>query len=64
MIQLIPERKKSFSSFTYKEAFKQLGIIEPERWSIEADPLQAEKLAPVVNLLEPAEQQTLQWTHL
>jgi hypothetical protein len=39
MIQVIPERKKSFSSFTYKEAFKQLGIIELQRWSIEAEPL-------------------------
>jgi hypothetical protein len=39
MIQAIPERKKSFSSFTYKDAFKQLGIIELQRWSIEAEPL-------------------------
>jgi hypothetical protein len=39
--------RKSFSSFTYKEAFKQLGITELQRWSIlqtrgyanEADPL-------------------------
>jgi hypothetical protein len=39
MIQLTQERKKSFSSFTYKEAFKQLGVLELERWNIEATPL-------------------------
>jgi hypothetical protein len=39
MIQTNPERKKSFSSFSYKEAFKQLGLLELQRWSIEAEPL-------------------------
>jgi hypothetical protein len=39
MTQLPQERKKSFSSFTYKEAFKQLGISELKRWSLEAEPL-------------------------
>jgi hypothetical protein len=39
MIQVAQERKKSFSSFTYKEAFKQLAIAELLRWSIEAEPV-------------------------
>jgi hypothetical protein len=39
MIQVTQERKKSFSSFTYKEAFKQLGLNELQRWQIEAEPL-------------------------
>ena len=34
MIQATQERKKSFSSFTYKEAFKQLGVMELHRWQI------------------------------
>jgi hypothetical protein len=38
MTQAVQERKKSFSSFTYKEAFKQLGIAALERWSL-AEPL-------------------------
>ncbi|MEM8503712.1 MAG: hypothetical protein AAF716_11240 [Cyanobacteria bacterium P01_D01_bin.1] len=33
------ERKKSFSSFTYKEACKYLGITELKRWTIEAEPV-------------------------
>ncbi len=33
------ERKKSFSSFTYKEAFKYLGITEMKRWNLEAEPV-------------------------
>jgi hypothetical protein len=32
-------RKKSFSSFTYKEAFKHLGITEIQRWSFDALPV-------------------------
>jgi len=36
MTQAIQERKKSFSSFTYKEAFKQLGVVELQRWTIAA----------------------------
>jgi hypothetical protein len=32
MIQVTQECKKSFSSFTYKEAFKQLGLNELQRW--------------------------------
>jgi hypothetical protein len=39
MTQAVQERKKSFSSFTYKEAFKQLGIAALERWSIDAEPV-------------------------
>ncbi len=35
----VQERKKSFSSFTYKEAFKQLGLNELLRWSLEAEPV-------------------------
>lgn len=34
MTQAAQERKKSFSSFTYKEAFKQVGVNELQRWSI------------------------------
>ncbi|WP_310423221.1 hypothetical protein [Chamaesiphon sp. VAR_48_metabat_135_sub] len=37
MIQSTPERQKSFSSFSYEEAFQQLGIIELPRWYIEAE---------------------------
>ena len=33
------ERKKSFSSFTYREAFKHLGVSELKRWSIDAEPV-------------------------
>ena len=32
-------RKKSFSSFTYLEAFKSLGITALKRWTLEAEPL-------------------------
>jgi hypothetical protein len=39
MTQSVQERKRSFSSFTYKEAFKQLGIVVLERWSIDAEPV-------------------------
>ncbi len=37
MTEIAQERKKSFSSFTYKEAFKQLGVSELERWSLVAE---------------------------
>jgi hypothetical protein len=37
MVQIVQERKKSFSSFTYKEAFKQLGVLELSRWSMKAE---------------------------
>ena len=39
MTLAIQERKKSFSSFTYREAFKHLGVSELKRWSIEAEPV-------------------------
>jgi hypothetical protein len=39
MTQAVQERKKSFSSFSYKEAFKQLGIVGLQRWSITAEPV-------------------------
>jgi hypothetical protein len=39
MSETTQERKKSFSSFTYKEAFKQLGISELHPWTIEATPV-------------------------
>jgi hypothetical protein len=39
MTQATQERKKSFSSFTYKEAFKQLGVNELQRWAIAAEPV-------------------------
>ncbi len=39
MPQSIQERKKSFLSFTYKEAFKHLGITEMKRWTLEAQPV-------------------------
>ena len=37
MTQAIQERKKSFSSFTYKEAFKQVGVSQLQRWSLAAE---------------------------
>lgn len=39
MVQTTQQRKKSFSSFTYREAFKYLGVMELKRWTIEADPV-------------------------
>jgi hypothetical protein len=39
MIQAIQQRKKPFSSFTYREAFKHLGVTELKRWTIEAQPI-------------------------
>jgi hypothetical protein len=39
MLPAIQERKKSFSSFTYKEAFKHLGITELKRWAIVSAPV-------------------------
>lgn len=39
MTQAIQERKKSFSSFTYKEAFKQVGVSQLQRWSLAAEPV-------------------------
>lgn len=39
MIQAIQQRKKPFSSFTYREAFKHLGVTELKRWVIEAQPI-------------------------
>ena len=39
MIESTQVRKKSFSSFTYKEAFKQLGVTELERWMLAAEPV-------------------------
>jgi hypothetical protein len=40
MTQATQQRKKSFSSFTYKEAFKQLEITALNRWTISAEPVQ------------------------
>ena len=39
MTSTTQQRKKSFSSFNYKAAFKQLGITELERWVIHGDPV-------------------------
>ncbi len=39
MTSVIQERKKSFPSFTYKEAFNHLGLVELVRWSIDAEPI-------------------------
>lgn len=39
MIQATQQRKKPFSSFTYKEAFKHLGLSDLERWTIQAEPV-------------------------
>ncbi len=39
MTPITKERKKSFSSFTFKEACKYLGITELKRWTIEAKPV-------------------------
>lgn len=39
MTSTTQQRKKPFSSFTYKEAFKHLGITELKRWTLTADPV-------------------------
>ncbi len=39
MIQATQQRKKLFSSFTYKEAFKYLRVTELKRWAIDAQPI-------------------------
>ncbi|MBE9078218.1 hypothetical protein IQ241_13100 [Romeria aff. gracilis LEGE 07310] len=39
MTQSTQQRKKSFSSFSYKEAFKQLGITTLNRWKLTAEPV-------------------------
>jgi hypothetical protein len=39
MIQATQQRKKPFSSFTYKEAFKHLRLTELQRWNVEAEPV-------------------------
>jgi hypothetical protein len=39
MTQATQQRKKPFSSFSYKEAFKFLGIQELKRWSMQAKPV-------------------------
>jgi hypothetical protein len=39
MVLTTQQRKKRFSSFSYKAAFKQLGITQLHRWTIEAEPV-------------------------
>ncbi|ASC71508.1 hypothetical protein XM38_024600 [Halomicronema hongdechloris C2206] len=39
MSQVTQQRKRPFSSFTYKEAFKHLGIRNLTRWDIIAEPI-------------------------
>ncbi|MCU0566455.1 MAG: hypothetical protein MUF49_07645 [Oculatellaceae cyanobacterium Prado106] len=39
MSQTIQECKKIFTSFTYKEAFKKLGLTELKRWAIASEPV-------------------------
>jgi hypothetical protein len=39
MVQSTQQRKKAFSSFTYGEAFKYLGITELKRWTLNAEPI-------------------------
>ncbi|MGF1514092.1 MAG: hypothetical protein ACFB5Z_10410 [Elainellaceae cyanobacterium] len=39
MTQSLQRRKKPFSSFSYREAFKHLGITELTRWTLTAEPL-------------------------
>lgn len=39
MVLTTQQRKKSFASFNYKAAFKQLGITQLHRWTIEAEPV-------------------------
>jgi len=39
MTQATQQRKKAFSSFTYKDAFKHLGLTELKRWAIQAEPV-------------------------
>lgn len=38
MISTTQQRKKPFSSFNYKDAFKHLGITELKRWTLPAPP--------------------------
>ena len=39
MTQATQQRKKPFSSFTYREAFKHLGVTELRRWELAAAPV-------------------------
>jgi hypothetical protein len=39
MIQAAQQRKRPFSSFTYREAFKYLGVTQLKRWVIDAEPI-------------------------
>jgi hypothetical protein len=39
MTQATQQRKQPFSSFTYREAFKHLGITELTRWDLKAAPV-------------------------
>jgi len=39
MSQATQQRKRSFSSFTYKEAFKHLGVTDLQSWTIVAEPV-------------------------
>ncbi|TVQ25646.1 MAG: hypothetical protein EA367_00715 [Leptolyngbya sp. DLM2.Bin15] len=39
MTQAAQQRKKPLSSFTYREAFKHLGITQLTRWDLKADPV-------------------------
>ncbi|MEB3214379.1 MAG: hypothetical protein VKL39_23730 [Leptolyngbyaceae bacterium] len=39
MTQATQQRKKPFSSFSYKDAFKHLGITELTRWQLTAEPI-------------------------
>lgn len=39
MTQATQQRKKPFSSFTYRDAFKHLGVTELKRWTLTAEPV-------------------------
>jgi hypothetical protein len=39
MIQSTQQRQKLFSSFTYRDACKHLGVTELQRWAIAAEPV-------------------------
>ncbi len=43
MTQVTQQRKRPFSSFTYKEACQHLGLTELQRWQLTADPVPLSK---------------------
>ena len=75
MTEISQERKKSFSSFTYKEAFKQLGVTELGRWMLSAEPVpisdffrqrleRLQRLAQVKLISSPNDRLSLKWLNM